>query len=177
LYRIPSYYRIVSLCIRIWCCPPCFYVVQRRDWKTTSVYWLTRWTYSYEFDDRLVSQNFNIPIGKSHCNSRSQNIQTVVIARFLAGGCGSTGATMVGGTIADIWRPHEFVCAIYNSFRHLFSSRRSLPMAIYSLVGIGGTGLGPAVAGWVEMNPHLQWRWIQWIHMVFVVLLTAILSH
>jgi len=41
-------------------------------------------------------------------------------------------------------------------------------MAIYSLVGIGGTGLGPVAAGWIEMNPRLQWRWIQWIHMMSV---------
>lgn len=46
--------------------------------------------------------------------------------------------------------------------------RRSLPMSIYSLAAIGGTGLGPVVAGWVELNPRLQWRWIQWIHMMSV---------
>jgi hypothetical protein len=33
----------------------------------------------------------------------------VIVARLLAGGFGSTGAVMVGGTIADIWRPHELV--------------------------------------------------------------------
>lgn len=80
----------------------------------------------------------------------AKNIQTVIIARFLAGGFGSTGAVMVGGTIADIFGPHE----------------RSVPMSIYSLAAVGGTGLGPVVAGWVEMNPRLGWRWIQWIHMM-----------
>ena len=20
------------------------------------------------------------------------------------------------------------------------------------------------VSGWIERNPHLQWRWIQWLH-------------
>jgi hypothetical protein len=44
--------------------------------------------------------------------------------------------------------------------------RRSLPMSFYALAAVGGTGLGPAAAGWIEMNPHLQWRWIQWIHMM-----------
>jgi MFS family permease len=33
----------------------------------------------------------------------ARNIQTVLAARFLQGAFGSTGATMVGGTIADIW--------------------------------------------------------------------------
>ncbi|KZP30510.1 MFS general substrate transporter [Athelia psychrophila] len=90
----------------------------------------------------------------------SQNIQTVIVARFLQGGFGSTGAVMVAGTIADIWMPSE----------------RSLPMSFYALVAVGGTGLGPVAAGWIEMNPHLQWRWIQWIHMILtgVVLLLVI---
>ncbi|KAJ7132372.1 MFS polyamine transporter [Mycena epipterygia] len=80
----------------------------------------------------------------------SKNIQTVIIARFLQGSFGSTWATMVGGTIADLWTPHE----------------RGLPMAIFSAAALGGTGLGPVVAGWVEMNPKLEWRWVQWIQMI-----------
>jgi len=118
----------------------------------------------------------DILVYKSHYGvPRSKNIRTVIIARFLAGGFGSTGAVMVGGTIADIWRPHEFVCHFHTCFRYLHSSRRSLPMSIYSLAAVGGTGLGPVAAGWVEMNPHLQWRWIQWIHMMFVVSFTTFL--
>lgn len=42
----------------------------------------------------------------------SQNIQTVLVARFLGGAFGSTGAVMVGGTIADIFMPHE---SVYNA--------------------------------------------------------------
>src|SRR5258707_11537833 len=99
----------------------------------------------------------------------------VIIARFLAGGFGSTGAVMVGGTIADIWGPHEWVFHLLTRFRRSHGSRRSLPMSIYSLAAVGGTGLGPVAAGWVEMNPRLQWRWIQWIHMMFVVSFTTFL--
>jgi hypothetical protein len=43
-------------------------------------------------------------------------------------------------------------------------------MSIYSFAAVGGIGLGPVAAGWVEMNLRLQWRWIQWIHMMFVIL-------
>ena len=42
-------------------------------------------------------------------SARSNNIQTVIIARFLGGAFGSTGSTMVGGSIADIFAPHEYV--------------------------------------------------------------------
>ncbi|KAF8836966.1 MFS general substrate transporter [Paxillus ammoniavirescens] len=75
------------------------------------------------------------------------NIQTVIIARLLGGAFGSTGATLVGGTIADIWRSHE----------------RGFPMALFAIAAIGATGVGPLLAGWIESNNQLEWRWIQWI--------------
>ncbi|KAF4610850.1 hypothetical protein D9613_006630 [Agrocybe pediades] len=94
----------------------------------------------------------------------SKNIQTVIIARLIQGAAGSTGSTMVGGTIADIWAPKE----------------RGLPMSIFAVVAVGGTGLGPVYAGWIEMNPNLEWRWIQWIQMIicglFIVLLPFTMS-
>jgi MFS family permease len=46
---------------------------------------------------------------------RSNNIHTVILARFLQGSFGSTGAIMVGGTIADLWSPKE--CDLYFFFR------------------------------------------------------------
>lgn len=39
-------------------------------------------------------------------------------------------------------------------------------MSFFAVAVIGGTGVGPLVAGWVEMNPHLEWRWIQWLQMM-----------
>jgi MFS family permease len=41
-------------------------------------------------------------------------------------------------------------------------------MAIFSVAALSGTGLGPLAAGWIEMNPKLEWRWIQWIQMMCV---------
>ncbi|PAV20009.1 MFS general substrate transporter [Pyrrhoderma noxium] len=80
----------------------------------------------------------------------AKNIQSVIIFRFIAGAAGSTGSTMVGGTIADIWAPHE----------------RGVPMAVFSIAAMSATGAGPLFAGWIAMSPHLEWRWIQWIHMI-----------
>ena len=45
-------------------------------------------------------------------STRGKNIETVVVARFLQGAFGSTGATMVGGTISDIWSSKEYVFSI-----------------------------------------------------------------
>ncbi|KAF7422811.1 hypothetical protein PC9H_010970 [Pleurotus ostreatus] len=89
----------------------------------------------------------------------AKNIQTVIVMRFLLGAFGSTGATMVGGTIADVWAPHE----------------RGLPMALFSAAAVGGTGVGPIFAGWIEMNPHLDWRWIQWVQLIYSGAYTLIL--
>ncbi|KAF8320057.1 MFS general substrate transporter [Clavulina sp. PMI_390] len=82
------------------------------------------------------------------------NIQTVIICRFLQGAAGSTGATMVGGTIADIWHTHE----------------RGLPMSSFSFCALFATGLGPVIAGWIEMS--LGWRWIEWLAMIVNGILT-----
>ncbi|TFK90830.1 MFS general substrate transporter [Polyporus arcularius HHB13444] len=81
----------------------------------------------------------------------AQNIQTVIIGRFLGGAFGSTAAAMVGGTIADIWAPSE----------------RGLPMSVFAIMIMAGPGLGCVASGWIEQNPHLHWRWIQWIHVIF----------
>ncbi|OBZ74070.1 hypothetical protein A0H81_05937 [Grifola frondosa] len=82
----------------------------------------------------------------------AKNIQTVLIGRFLAGAFGSTGSTMVGGTVADIWMSHE----------------RGVPMALFSVAALGGVGVGCVAGGWIEQNSHLGWRWIQWIHVILL---------
>ncbi|KAG2742251.1 MFS general substrate transporter [Suillus brevipes Sb2] len=87
------------------------------------------------------------------CNvlaSVSQNIQTIMVARVLGGAFASTGAILVGGTIADIWEPEE----------------RGLPMAVFSMVSMVTTGLGSIISAWLELDPHLQWRWIQRIQAI-----------
>ncbi|KAI4527333.1 fungal hydrophobin [Schizophyllum commune Loenen D] len=94
----------------------------------------------------------------------AKNVETVLIGRLIQGAAGSTGSTMVGGTIADIWS----------------ASERGIPMALFSVTSIGATGLGPVAAGWVEMNPSLGWRWIQWISMIisgaYVCILPFVMS-
>ena len=42
-------------------------------------------------------------------------------------------------------------------------------MSIFSLMAVGGTGFGPVYSGWIEINPKLEWKWIQWIHMMQVI--------
>ncbi|EIW77022.1 MFS general substrate transporter [Coniophora puteana RWD-64-598 SS2] len=79
------------------------------------------------------------------------NVAVVIVGRFLNGFAGSTAATLVGGTIADIWEP----------------AQRGLPMSIYSLLAMFGTSVGPVVGGWIDMNPNMHWRWIFWMGAIF----------
>ncbi|KAF9219733.1 MFS general substrate transporter [Gyrodon lividus] len=43
------------------------------------------------------------------------------------------------------------------------SLRRGFPMALFAIAAVGSTGLSPLLAGWIESNRRLEWRWIQWI--------------
>ncbi|ORY75032.1 MFS general substrate transporter [Leucosporidium creatinivorum] len=77
-----------------------------------------------------------------------KNIATVIVARLIGGLAASTGSTLVGGTVADLF----------------ITAERGLPMSIFSFCAFAGTGLGPAVMGYVEQ--YLGWRWISWIQMI-----------
>ncbi|PWN52608.1 MFS general substrate transporter [Violaceomyces palustris] len=90
----------------------------------------------------------------------AQNIQTVLICRFLGGAMGSTGSTMVGGTISDLWK----------------SSERGQPMALFATAAIVGTGFGPVWSGFVEQNSKLEWRWIQHIQCIYTAVGFVILA-
>ncbi|KAG2140823.1 major facilitator superfamily domain-containing protein [Suillus cothurnatus] len=84
-------------------------------------------------------------------NALAPSIQVVIGSRMLQGVFGSTGASLVGGSIADIWQPHE----------------RGLPMSLFAFSSIFSFGLGSVFGGLIVANPHLGWRWVQWVHVMF----------
>lgn len=75
----------------------------------------------------------------------AQNIETMLVARFISGIAGSSAVSLVGGTLADVW-PNE---------------ERGLPMALFAWSAFGSTGLGPVVFGYVEQI-H-DFRMINWV--------------
>ncbi|WRT66787.1 uncharacterized protein IL334_003750 [Kwoniella shivajii] len=79
-----------------------------------------------------------------------KNIATVLVGRFLLGLTGCIGATVVAGTVSDIYPPNK----------------RGPPMGFFTLSVVLGPGLGAATMCWAEANPHLEWRWISWIQMI-----------
>lgn len=83
-----------------------------------------------------------------------QNIQTMLISRFLSGVSASgmalkydanskVGASTVGGSISDIFETRD----------------RGTPMNLFGVGSLTGTGLGPFVAGFIYSNHKLGWRY------------------
>lgn len=80
----------------------------------------------------------------------SPNITTLLITRFLGGVMGSTGSTMVGGTLADMYH----------------ADTRGGPMSCFSSVTLYGTAFGSIAGAYTAVNPRLGFRWIFWIQLI-----------
>ncbi|KAL7410593.1 major facilitator superfamily domain-containing protein [Mrakia frigida] len=89
----------------------------------------------------------------------AQNLETILVARVVQGIAGSTGSSLVGGTISDIWSTHE----------------RGLPMSLFALASIVGSAVGATFMAWVDMDPRLGWRWIQWINGAMTIVLLPLM--
>ncbi|GAA6035960.1 hypothetical protein JCM8097_005186 [Rhodosporidiobolus ruineniae] len=74
----------------------------------------------------------------------ARNIQTVLVSRFISGIAGSTAVSLVGGTLADVWRTDE----------------RGTPMSMFSFAAFGATGLGPVCFGYLVQTR--SFREVHW---------------
>nr|OQO24764.1 hypothetical protein B0A51_07789 [Rachicladosporium sp. CCFEE 5018] len=78
----------------------------------------------------------------------SKNIGTLLVCRFIDGIAFSAPMTLVGGTLADLWRSEE----------------RGVPMAAFSAAPFIGPAIGPLVGGF--LSDALGWRWLYWIQLI-----------
>jgi multidrug resistance protein len=78
----------------------------------------------------------------------AQNIQTLVVCRFIDGIAFSAPMTLVGGTLADLWRTEE----------------RGVPMAAFSAAPFIGPAVGPLIGGF--LFDAAGWRWLYWIQLI-----------
>ncbi|WRT64795.1 uncharacterized protein IL334_001729 [Kwoniella shivajii] len=85
----------------------------------------------------------------------AKDLGTMIAARVLQGCSGSVAATLVGGTISDIYIPAD----------------RGLPTAMFAFTAMAGSGFGPLMFCWVESNPKLEWRWMWWIQSMMITIL------
>jgi len=79
----------------------------------------------------------------------SQNIETLIILRFLAGAFGSSPLTNAGGVIADMFD----------------ASQRGLATSIFAAAPFLGPVIGPIVGGFVGQS--IGWRWIEGVMAIF----------
>ncbi|TLS27649.1 hypothetical protein PpBr36_04643 [Pyricularia pennisetigena] len=95
----------------------------------------------------LVAVIFIIPCAVA------QNIETLLVCRAIDGIAFSAPMTLVGGTLADLWRNEE----------------RGVPMAAFSAAPFIGPAIGPLVGGY--LSDATGWRWLYWIQLIvsFVV--------
>lgn len=78
----------------------------------------------------------------------AQNIGTLLVTRFIAGVAFSAPMSLVGGTLADLWKNEE----------------RGVPMAAFSAAPFIGPGVGPLVGGF--LGDAKGWRWLYWIQLI-----------
>jgi len=86
------------------------------------------------------------------------NIQTLVVCRFIDGIAFSAPMTLVGGTLADLWRTEE----------------RGVPMAAFSAAPFIGPAVGPLVGGF--LFDAGGWRWLYWIQLILAAIVWILIS-
>lgn len=77
------------------------------------------------------------------------NIQTLLVCRAIDGIAFSAPMTLVGGTLADLWKTEE----------------RGVPMAAFSAAPFIGPAIGPLIGGF--LSDAAGWRWLYWIQLIF----------
>lgn len=87
-----------------------------------------------------------------------QNAQTIMICRFFSGVFGSAPVSNVSAALGDMWEPKA----------------RGIAVTFYAVAVVGGPTIGPVIGSALVVNPHLGWRWTEyilaiWVFAVFVL--------
>lgn len=79
----------------------------------------------------------------------AKNSTTLIVARLIAGTFGSSPLANAGGSLADIWLPHE----------------RGKAMSLFAAAPFLGPVLGPIVGGF--LSQYVSWRWTFWLSLIY----------
>ncbi|KAK3644006.1 hypothetical protein LTR56_009858 [Elasticomyces elasticus] len=103
------------------------------------------------FSGYIVFAIFQIPVAVA------QNVETIMICRFIGGFAASAPLAVVGGSLADIWGPLE----------------RAYAICVFAANAFSGPVAGPIIGGFVVQS-HLGWRWTQWLTLIMAALFGSI---
>ena len=78
----------------------------------------------------------------------AQNIGTLLVCRLIDGIAFSAPMTLVGGTLADLWKNEE----------------GGVPMAVFFAAPFVGPAIGPLAGGF--LGDASGWRWLYWIQLI-----------
>ena len=84
---------------------------------------------------------FNIPVAVA------QNVETVLICRFLTGCFGGAPVAIAPGILVDLWDPYP----------------RGIATLIWATTVFAGPTFGPVVGEFTVKNQALGWRWTMWL--------------
>ncbi|RGP60848.1 hypothetical protein FLONG3_10700 [Fusarium longipes] len=79
----------------------------------------------------------------------AQNIETVIVSRFLDGFSGSAFLAVSGGTVGDLFTAKEI----------------QAPMLMFSIAPFVGPSIGPLIGGFI--NHNVDWRWTHWTLLIW----------
>ncbi|EXJ78450.1 hypothetical protein A1O1_08850 [Capronia coronata CBS 617.96] len=90
----------------------------------------------------------------------AQNIQTLLVARFLGGLSGSAFLGVAAGTVVDMFIPQQLL----------------VPMTVFTGAPFVGPALGPIMGGFI--NSFTDWRWCFYVQIIWaaVILLCVLLT-
>ncbi|KAH9904762.1 MFS general substrate transporter [Xylariomycetidae sp. FL2044] len=88
----------------------------------------------------------------------AKNIGTLLVCRAIDGIALSAPMTLVGGTLADLWKADE----------------RGIPMAAFSAAPFIGPAIGPLVGGY--LSDALGWRWLYWVQLILTFVVWVLIS-
>ena len=99
------------------------------------------------FTGFIIIGIFQVPVAVA------QNVEAIMLCRFLGGVFASAPLAVVGGALVDFWNPVDSGVAI----------------AIFSAATFIGPIAGPIVSGFVTES-YLGWRWTAWILLIMSAL-------
>ncbi|KAL8820754.1 MAG: hypothetical protein Q9191_007452, partial [Dirinaria sp. TL-2023a] len=87
----------------------------------------------------------------------AQNIETMLVARFLDGFAGSAFLSVAGGTVGDMFSHHEL----------------QAPMMIFTASPFIGPPIGPLIGDFV--NQYASWRWSYYLLLIWAAIMLALI--